>query len=137
MSLNVLEAVALAVRADGTYAPFSGDAFRYAGEMTLLGMGMVFAVLGLLWGVLAIFKLAFVKKEKTPAKKMTEEPIAPVELSESVEAPVPEETDEKELIAVLSAAIAAYREAECGVAGGFRVVSFKRANGPRAWNRGK
>ena len=53
MSFNILQSFALAVRDNGTFTPFSGDAWQYAGEMTLLGMGMIFAVLALLWGVLA------------------------------------------------------------------------------------
>jgi hypothetical protein len=47
-----------------------------------------------------------------------------------------DQTDDTELIAILTAAIAAY-EASCGnevAPGGFRVVSFRRANGGKAWN---
>ena len=49
--------------------------------------------------------------------------------------------DDGELIAVITAAIAAYRASEEGMsaaeAGGFRVVSFKRASTGRAWNSNK
>ena len=46
---NILAFTALAIREDGTYTPFSADAWGYAGQMTLLGMLMVFAVLAILW----------------------------------------------------------------------------------------
>ena len=35
---------------------FSSERLALAGQMTLLGMVMIFAVLGLLWGVLAVFQ---------------------------------------------------------------------------------
>ncbi len=148
MSMNVLQPFALAVRDNGTFAPFSGEAWQYAGEMTLLGMGMVFAVLGLLWAVLTVFKLVFAGK--TP-KAPKEKPKATEEKSEkSASVPVEEgaisaviaasiqayqEDNNAELVAVLTAAVAAYR-AEEGSEGGFRVVSFKRS-GSRAWNAKK
>ena len=114
---------------------FSPERLALAGQMTLLGMGMIFAVLATLWGVLAIFKLIFAKPEKKKAKPAPEAPKAePVVVPEPVVAPAA--TDDAELIAVLTAAIAAY-EASLGnevAPGGFRVVSFRRANGGKAWN---
>ena len=111
---------------------FSAERLALAGQMTLLGMGMVFAVLALLWGVLAVFKLIFAK----PApKKVAEAPkSAPVVVPEPVVEV--EQTDDTELIAVLTAAIAAYESANGNevAPGGFRVVSFRRANGGKAWN---
>ena len=135
MSWNYLQAFALSIREDGTYAPFSGEAFKYAGEMTLLGMGMIFTVLALLWGVLAIFKLVFAEKApKTEKPKAA--PVAPAEPTSVEEAASAMATDDTALIAVLTAAVAAYRDAE-GESGGFRVVSFKRASGSRGWNARK
>ena len=69
----------LALEVDGTYTPFSGEAIKYALEMVLLGMGMIFAVLGVLWGVLAIFKLVFARpqKEKKVEPKKAEPSPAP------------------------------------------------------------
>ncbi|MBQ7375618.1 MAG: OadG family protein [Clostridia bacterium] len=114
---------------------FSPERLALAGQMTLLGMGMIFAVLAILWGVLAIFKLIFAKPEKKKAKPAPAAPKAePVVVPEPVVAPAV--TDDAELIAVLTAAIAAY-EASLGnevAPGGFRVVSFRRANGGKAWN---
>ena len=51
-------------------------------------------------------------------------------------APAPTATDDAELIAVLTAAIAAY-EAEQNpdvTPASFRVVSYRRTNGGRSWN---
>ena len=112
---------------------FSAERLALAGQMTLLGMAMIFSVLAILWGVLAIFKLIFAKPE--PKKKAAPAPKAePVVIPEPVSAP--KEADDSELIAILTAAIAAY-EASNGnevAEGGFRVVSFRRANGGKAWN---
>ncbi|MBQ7384128.1 MAG: OadG family protein [Clostridia bacterium] len=139
MAYNLTNA-ALSVNADGTYVPFSVEAWKYAGEMTLLGMGMIFAVLALLWLVLAVFKLIFVgkapKKEKTKAPeavaKAVQESVVAVE-EDTV--PVAEAGDD-ELVAVITAAVATYMAEENGgvPVGGFRVVSFRRACGGRPWN---
>ena len=151
MNWNVLQTVALAVRSDGTYEPFSAEAWKYVGEMTLLGMGMIFAVLALLWGILAVFKLIFVGKSpkapkeprapKTMVSKTASATEAPDDAISAVIAASIQAYQEDEarsntaLVAVLTAAVAAYR-AEEGSEGGFRVVSFKRASG-RAWNTRK
>ncbi|MBQ9087027.1 MAG: OadG family protein [Clostridia bacterium] len=148
MKLSLLMNAALTVRENGTYEPFSSEAWRYAGEMTLLGMAMVFAVLAILWGILAIFKLVFAgktpkepKPPKTPkvkeSKKQSEsapavdDTVAAV-IAASIQAIREDEAQSNAaLVAILTAAVSAYR-AEEGTEGGFRVVSFKRAGG--AWN---
>ena len=110
---------------------FSAERLALAGQMTLLGMAMIFAVLSLLWGVLTIFKFIFAK----PApKKVAEAPKPAAVVAEPVV--VEEQTDDTELIAILTAAIAAYESANGNevAPGGFRVVSFRRANGGKAWN---
>ena len=111
---------------------FSAERLALAGQMVLIGMGMIFAVLGLLWGVLAMFKIVFARPE--PKKKAAS---APAEVAPAAE-PVAEadETDDGELIAVITAAVAAYIASEEPEAyqGGFKVVSFRRANGGRSWN---
>lgn len=137
---EILNVAALALRPDGTYTPFSGDAIKYALEMTLLGMGMIFAVLGILWGVLALFKVIFArpKKEKKTVEVKATEP-APTSVAspttESAPAPVAA-NDDGELIAILTAAIMAYEAEQNPDApiGNFRVVSYRRANGGRSWN---
>ena len=137
---EILNIAALALRPDGTYTPFSGDAIKYALEMTLLGMGMIFAVLGILWGVLALFKVIFARPKKDKAaKKVVEKTVEnkaePTPVVESAPAPVAS-NDDGELIAILTAAIIAYESEQNPDAqiGNFRVVSYRRANGGRSWN---
>ena len=129
---NFLTIGALAIREDGTYTPFSADAWSYAGQMTLLGMGMVFSVLAILWAILGLFKLIFASKPKTAVVPKTESKPQPA--AAPVTASVAESND-AELVAIITAAVAAYMAdegTECE--GGFRVVSFKRVRGGRTWN---
>ena len=115
---------------------FSTERLAYAGKMTLLGMLMIFAVLGLLWGVLALFKVIFAG-EKPKEKKQSEPKAAePVKAEPAKVAAVTASTQDLALIAVLTAAVAAYREAE-NENGAFRVVSFRKASDARAWNTRK
>ena len=137
MNIQNMAAYALRVSSDTKYPAFSADAWAKAAEVTLLGLGMVFAVLAILWFALCIFKIVFAK-DNTKAKKTEKTSPAPVA------EPAPEvvtQTDDGELVAVITAAIAAYRSSEEGLtgeaAGGFRLVSFKRAAGGRAWNSNK
>ena len=124
----------MAARANGTYVPFSADAWAEAGKMTFMGMLMVFSVLAILWGVLAIFKLIFAEK---PSKAKAEKPApAPVKVEEKADV-VEANAGNDELIAVITAAVAAYMAEENGgeaPANGFRVVSFRRVGGGHAWN---
>ena len=145
MNLCMFNSFALAIRENGTYAPFSLESLAFAGQVTLLGMGMIFAVLGALWGILAVFKLIFVgkaPKASKQSKSMKTQPVKVVEQTQSkkedvaVNAPKNETaTSDTTLIAILTAAVAAYREEE-GASGEFRVVSFKRTSA-RAWNAKK
>lgn len=92
-----------------------GEGALYGLKMLFVGMLIIFAVLSLLWLALEISgKLIqkFSGAEKPADKKI--EPIAMT--AESA-------TDETELIAVLTAAIAAMESAP---AARFRVISFKR-----------
>ena len=117
---------------------FSPERLALAGQMTLIGMGMIFAVLATLWGVLAIFKLVFAKPEpkKAKAEKKPEPAPAPVAEPTPVVAPAVAAQSDDELVAVITAAVAAYiaTEEPNAYQGGFRVVSFRRANGGRSWN---
>ncbi len=98
------------------------------GQMVLTGMGTVFLVLLILWGIIAIFGLVSKTGEKK-AKKAAE-PVTPAEEpAESADS-----ADDGELIAVITAAIEAYRAAE-GKTGAYRVVSFKRNTGRKSWNK--
>ena len=124
----------LTVEGEGVFRAFSSAAWAYAGKMTLLGMMMIFAVLGALWGVLAIFKLVFA--QKTPKAKTSVPTSAPIKAEEPAEIVTPDKSND-ELIAVITAAVAAYMAEENGgetSTSGFRVVSFRRVGGGGAWN---
>ena len=122
---------------------FSAERLAYAGKMTLLGMLMIFSVLSILWAVLAIFKVIFAgKTEKTPKVKERKEKAVVTGIPDDVLSAVitagiqAYREDDTATVAVLTAAVTAYREAE-GESGEFRVVSFRRASGNRAWNAKK
>ncbi|MBE6871261.1 MAG: hypothetical protein E7491_04840 [Ruminococcaceae bacterium] len=92
--------------------------------IALLGMAVVFAILLILFIVLKIFGAVFSKstpkQKEQPAK--AEQAVAPQ--SEPVSAPAIAVSDETELIAVISAAIAASMNKS---ASEIRVVSFRKA----------
>ena len=125
-----------------------GERLEYALQGTVTGMVMVFAVLGLLWGIVALSKVVFydIPKKKANAEnksasnKAAQAPVqAPVQAPAQTVAPVaqPEAQDDAELAAVITAAIAAMIESgdyQNEFVGGFRVVSFKRSSA-RAWNK--
>ncbi len=116
----------------------SSERLELAGQVVLIGMGMVFAVLALLWGVLALFgKLmtsgkAGKAKDGEPASATEEVPAAESAVQPD-EAPAAEtaEADDEELVAILTAAVAAAiasdEELSSRFASGFRVVSFRKA----------
>ena len=124
---------------------FSSARLQMAGRMILMGMGMIFLVLAILWIVLLIFKAIFAKDpakksapkaEKpaaaptaAPAKKAA--PAAPAAPAASV-APAAGQAADGQLIAVITAAVAAAIEADPALssqfASGFRVVSFKKTD---------
>ena len=128
MLFNVIKPCALAL--------FTTDAetLTMMWQTVVLGMGMVFVVLALLWGILSVFKLVFAgksPKEPKPVKQKVEKPAAKV-----TQAPAVKKQDDGELVAVITAAVAAYM-AESGEqvpVGGFRVVSFTRVRGGKPWN---
>ena len=132
---NVVNIFTLSLRENGTYTPFSAEAWEYAGQMTLLGMLMVFSVLAILWGVLVLFKLVFSpRKKKVKQTEEKKEEISQAAVSTEENASEPDDT---ELVAVITAAIAAYMSEESGreiTTDGFRVVSFHKANNRRSWN---
>ena len=109
-----------------------------AGLMIIQGMGMVFLVLAVLWLVLLVFKKVFYKEGGKPAKApKAEAPVAPVAPAVPA-APVAPATDDGQLIAAITAAVAAYIESDPALssqfASGFRVVSFTKKNGKSSWN---
>ena len=135
MNVQMIQGFLLSVSPDTKYPAFSSESLVKAVEVAVLGMSMVFLVLAILWGVLAIFKVLFSEKKKDEKTEKVESTPAPVAEPE----PVAVETqDDGELIAVITAAIEAYRSAEANgdenYVKGFRVVSFKRVGAGRPWN---
>ena len=102
------------------------EAIGYGLQTALLGMAVIFSVLGILWAVLAIFKTIFYKQPKTEKKPEPVKAEAPAPVAAPAPAPAPAEpaaADDAELVAVITAAIAAMMDAPQT---SFRVVSFKR-----------
>ncbi len=118
------------------------ERFEYALQGTATGMLMVFSVLGLLTLILYGSKYVFYD---LPNKKLEKKRAAMEKRAEVLTAKTDEEQsdayeqeDDGELIAVITAAVAAMLESEDyknEFAGGFRVVSFKRTTKGGAWNK--
>ena len=75
------------------------------GVVAVIGLGTVFAVLAILWGILELMRIIFAPK----AAKTTQTESAPIAASASIatETVSEESIDDSELIAVLTAAVAA------------------------------
>lgn len=116
---------------DATAMPLN-ERLLEGGKVFLIGMVTVFAVLALLWLVMALFRVLFHKKN-------TDEDTANVI---KVDTSLLWRTFRwrhlyhrmiHQLIAVITAAIAAYN-ASAGNALPFRVVSYRRSAGAGGWN---
>lgn len=125
---------------------FSTERLALAGTMIVVGMGMVFLVLAILWGVLIIFKKVMYdgtgrKKEKaTPVEKAT--PAAPApddEMVAAIAGAMAYAQDDGAIAAAITAAISEMIASDENLsrefAGGFRVVSFRKKSGKGAWNK--
>ncbi len=107
-----------------------GEALSMGGETTVIGLAIVFAVLIILMLVLMLFKAIFYKDPNKAAKKAAVKTEAPA-------AAAVEETagdmDETELIAVLTAAVAASLNTSTY---NLKIKSYRRTdNKMPAWNR--
>ena len=119
-----------------------GEKLALCGRMLLTGMGTVFLVLAFLWGVIAIFGAVAKLAEKRERERIMEEvrnSPAPNDAKKPVSVPETSPVEEEEensgaLIAVITAAIEAYRSAEGLPAGSYRVVSFRKKNTKKSWN---
>ncbi|MBE6643909.1 MAG: hypothetical protein E7612_00860 [Ruminococcaceae bacterium] len=96
----------------------AGEALEFGGMMVLLGMVAIFAVLGIIWAILTLFKSVFgsINAKEKPAKVKAEPTFAPAPVYAAQDA---------EIVAVIAAAIA-MAESESGNGAKFRVVSFRR-----------
>lgn len=107
-----------------------GERVTYALQVSLIGMLAVFSVLTIIWGALVLMRIVIeaITKQKNKKNKGSDqdEPVieAPAEAEKSVD------SDDEQLVAVITAAVAAARAEEAKkdgrTAAGFRVVSFKR-----------
>jgi len=97
---------------------FSAENLANAGSMLLRGMGTVFFVLVILWGIIALFGAV----SSAAAKKAPKAAPAPAAVSAD---PAPA-ADDGALVAAITAAIEAYRASEGLAATPYRVVSFKK-----------
>ena len=99
------------------------------GEVSLMGIAIVFVVLALLWGILELFKVIFytVPNQKKAKESAVSEPADNTTDPAAVPEDAPAAASDEELVAAITAAIAAYRAScEPTARGGFRVVSFRR-----------
>lgn len=97
-----------------------GDNLVFGAQVVLIGVVTVFAVLGLLWACLTIFKLVF---QEVSAKR-TSKIVPDTTVREEVVKPVAYVDNDEEIIAVIAAAIAMAESESFGAK--FRVVSFRR-----------
>lgn len=98
----------------------------------IIGLGTVFAVLAILWGILELMKRIFAPKNSTVAT-----PAAPKAQMEATPAPVQstvaEQVDEGELVAVLTAAVAASLNTSTY---NLQIKSYRQINSTApVWNR--
>ena len=107
------------------------DAMAEAGVNTIIGISVVFMALLFISFIISLFK--YVNKfEQMLANRKANKNVAPAPVPAATPAPVAapvEETDDLELIAVITAAIHAYEEAQGNVVEGDLVVrSIKKRN---------
>lgn len=101
-----------------------GEAFKTGATTTVLGLSIVFSVLIILMIVLALFKVIFYRAPKKEIKPVT----TAVSVNETAE-----DTDEDELIAVLTAAVAASLNTSTY---NLRIKSYRRTdNKTPSWNK--
>lgn len=104
------------------------DAMAEAALNTAIGITVVFLALILFVFIFSLFKYISVFEQKLAKKKAGSTPEAPAPVAAPVAEAVPE-TDDLELIAVITAAIHAYEEAQGNTVTGDLVVrSIKKRN---------
>ncbi len=107
-----------------------GEALSMGGQTTAIGLGIVFGVLLVLMLVLVLFKVIFYKDPSKQKKVAATEVNAPV-VNETIE--VKDETDEEELIAILTAAVAASLNTSTY---NLQIKSYRRVEDRRpSWNK--
>ncbi len=107
----------------------------YGLQVLVIGIVTVFVVLALLWGAMALFKIFFynIPNQKKNAANTVVNKVENVPAAADIPLAAPAASDDTQLIAVITAAIAAYN-ASAGNKLPFRVVSYKRTAGAGGWN---
>ena len=133
--MNMLSLTAPVTTLSGADMAFA-DRVSYAGQLTLIGMVTIFAVLALLLGAIAIMRV-LLQDKKNPKEKAASQN-NDVVATPAAAAPVPQPAlsgnDDAALLAAITAAIAVVWESEYPGTG-FRVVSYRHAEKRSAWNR--
>ena len=111
-----------------------------AGIVSLQGILAIFGVLALLWLAVSVMRRLIygaVQKDKQAPSAPTQTPPSTVPAADEAEEPAlmaaiaaAIAAEQAATVAAITAAITAYRASE-GCTGGFRVVSFRRADAPR------
>ena len=97
-----------------------GEIFSYGGKMLLLGMLTVFSVLIVIWVALILFKYFFhdiANRSQNTAKNVS------IPIQDTVRSA---DSNDDEIVAVITAAIATAEAETADLGIKFRVVSFKR-----------
>ncbi len=123
-----------------------GERVMYALRMLIVGIGAVFAILALLWGVLVLARILLhdlpnrsqaeqdALKSAPPPGRPNVSPRPTVQVKPVDSAPAAQ--DNGVLIAIITAAVSAAMAEEGTLPpSGFRVVSFRRSSDVGAWNR--
>ncbi len=107
-----------------------GEALGYSLPKALFGFAVVFGVLVLIWGCLALFKVFFYtipnSKNNSSNEKPTPAVAKTVEIPQTAPAQVTKASDNNAVVAAIIAAICAFRAQNAEGNGAFRVVSFKK-----------
>ena len=112
-----------------------GEKMGKAGLNTLMGMGTVFTVLILIYGIISLFN--FIPKIEAAMKKKDSQPAAATSVDNAISQIVETEelSDDLELVAVISAAIAAYEGSAS--TDGYVVRSIKRRKNSTNWQNAR
>lgn len=107
-----------------------GERVTYALQVSLIGMLAIFSVLTIIWGALVLMRIVIEAITKQKNKKNKGSDIDEPVIEAPAEAASPVDSDDEQLVAVITAAVATTRAEEAKkdgrTAAGFRVVSFKR-----------
>ena len=117
-----------------------GERLAEFGKMLLVGMSCVFGVIFVIWLMLTVFRYFIYdipnKRAEKAAKNKKPEAAEPAVMPASAPEAPANVGDDTVTVAVITAAIYAYLEAnsEDGTVLPFRVVSFKRKKNGTPWN---